>query len=196
MFLTARRVPGQRQEAEAGGRAGSLSDKVRAEPGRSMDTEDRRSYGPGSDWYPCSQVSAGEMWAPWEVTAAGQAEIFDAFLCKLSPAQLLQCCLWLYASLPPAAAQGLARRCPQGILPLPRYPSIPSYLSVPFCHGAVHREGKDWKEEDREIESEGLLTGLFLHTKESPVLPYWGGGGGHSHSPSQYSLLHQCPKPK
>lgn len=136
------------------------------------------------------------MWAPWEVTAAGQAEIFDAFLCKLSPAQLLQCCLWPNASLPPAAAQGLARRCPQGILPLPRYPNVSSYLSVSFCHGAVHREGKDWKEEDREIESEGLLTGLFLYIKESLVLPYWGGGGGHSHSLSQYSLLHRCPKPK
>lgn len=71
------------------------------------------------------------------------AGIFDVFLYKLSAAQLLQCWLWLYARLTPAAAQGLARRCPQGILPLPRYPNIPSYLSVPLCHGAVHREGKD-----------------------------------------------------
>lgn len=65
------------------------------------------------------QVRCGPL---GKITAAGQAEIFDVFLCKLSPAQLLQCCLWLYASLPPAAAQGLARRCPQGILPSPKVP--------------------------------------------------------------------------
>lgn len=170
MFLTARGSPGQRGEAEGGDRERRQRGEVegrqrgeversgegRAEPGRSVDTQDRRSYGPGSDQCPWSQVPAGEsgpLGKSLQLDSRGSKRSLMSFLCKLSPAQLLQCWLWLYARLPPAAAQGLARRCPQGISLSQGTPTFLLTLVSPFVIGLFTGRAKTGKRET-ETESE------------------------------------------
>lgn len=105
----------------------------------------------------------------------------------------LSCCSAASGSMPASLLQ-LPKDWPGGAhrasSSLPRYPNVPSYLSVPFCHGAVHREGKDWQEEDREIESERLLTGYFSTPRKAQFFPI--GGGALSLTPMpQTQISHQ-----
>ena len=74
----------------------------------------------------------------------GNLADFDIFFCKLSPgsaaAVLAPGLMPDSCSCPRTGCEGSTGVfCP----PIPGHPHAPSYLSVPFIHGAVHRQGND-----------------------------------------------------
>lgn len=89
----------------------------------------------------------------WGSPAAGGRAMGQSWISSLTScpqAQQPQCWLLAFCQLTSAAAQELAEGVPWSLLPLLGHPHTPSYLGVPFIHRAVHREGNDWEEKERE----------------------------------------------